>query len=130
LLGYPYQLSGRVVHGDGRGRTIGFPTANVALPPEMLLPAYGVYAVRVMLDGVSYHGVANFGVRPTISLNQRPSLEVHLFDTTQELYGKRLVVSLVDAIRPEMKFENVAALIHQIAIDCDRARSLLGRAHD
>jgi riboflavin kinase/FMN adenylyltransferase len=126
LLGRPYRLSGRVVHGDGRGRTIGFPTANVSLPPGLLLPAYGVYAVRAVVDGVSYPGVANLGIRPTVSVDKRLSLEVHLFDVVQEIYGKKLQVSFVHNIRNEMKFAGVEALTAQIAKDCETARVLLG----
>ena len=126
LLGRHYVLSGRVVHGDGRGRTIGFPTANVAVPPGLLLPAYGVYAVRAAVDGVTYPGVANFGIRPTVSVDKRPSLEVYLFDVVQEIYGKKMHVSFVYNLRAEMKFDGVEALKAQITKDCETARLLLG----
>jgi riboflavin kinase / FMN adenylyltransferase len=125
LLGHDYRLRGRVVHGDGRGRTLGFATANVALPPGLLLPAYGVYAVRAWCDGVVMDGVANLGVRPTIAVGNRPSLEVHLFDTVQEIYGKTLEVSLVGRLRGEMKFAGLEALTAQIAHDSAMARTLL-----
>jgi len=126
LLGRPYSLRGRVVHGQGRGRTIGYPTANVTLPAGLLLPAYGVYAVRVTLDGACFMGVANLGTRPTVTMDSHPTLEVHLFDVLQEIYGKTLEVSLVYNIRHEMKFENLAALTSQIAADCETARHYLG----
>ncbi len=127
LLGHTYIISGRVVHGEGRGRTIGYPTANIALPPNLLLPAYGVYAVRVTLDGGSLEGVANLGVRPTVSVDNRTSLEVYLFDTRQEIYGKKLQVSLVDRLRAEMKFDGVDALKVQIEKDCEMAKNRLAR---
>lgn len=128
LLGHGYIISGTVVHGDGRGRTIGFPTANISLPPSLLLPAYGVYAVRATLDGVQMEGVANLGVRPTVAVDNQTALEVHLFDTRQEIYGKKLSVQLVDKLRDEMKFDGLAALTAQIKKDCEMARDVLGNA--
>ena len=125
LLGRAYSLRGRVVHGQARGRTIGFPTANVALAPDLLTPAYGVYAVRAEVDGVLYDGVANFGIRPTIAAENLPTLEVYLLDTVQEIYGKNMQVEFVDKIRPEMKFADVDALKDQIAKDCMAARLAL-----
>lgn len=125
LLGRPYGLSGRVVHGDARGRTIGYPTANIRLPAELKLPAYGVYAVRVLLDGVAYAGVANLGVKPTVAVDNRPVLEVHLFDVMQDMYGKRLDVMLVDYLRPEQKFDGLPALVAHIQADAAEARKRL-----
>lgn len=127
LLGRPYRLSGRVVHGDARGRQLGFPTANVRLPEDLLLPPYGVYAVQVALEGRDevIHGVANLGVRPTMGGDARPLLEVHLFEFGQEIYGKRLRVAFVHNLRPEMKFDSVDKLKAQIAADCVAARAVL-----
>ena len=125
ILGRPYRLSGRVVHGQARGRTIGFPTANVALAPHLVTPAYGVYAVRATVDGKQLDGVANFGIRPTVSVDNRPTLEVYLFDTVQEIYGKILQVDFVHALRGEMKFAGLDALKEQIAKDCAAARLAL-----
>ena len=127
LLGHDYIISGTVIHGDGRGRTIGFPTANISLPPSLLLPAHGVYAVRATLDGVKMEGVANLGVRPTVAVDNRTALEVHLFDTRQEIYGKKLSVQLVDKLRDEMKFDGLAALTAQIKKDCEMAKKQLSR---
>jgi riboflavin kinase/FMN adenylyltransferase len=126
LLGRAYMLSGRVVHGEARGRTMGFPTANLALPPGLLLPAYGVYAVYVGVGSANYSGVANFGVRPTIENDGRPTLEVHLFDMHEDLYGQPMRVFMVKQLRAEMKFESKEALIMQIAQDCLQARVALG----
>lgn len=125
LLGRHYCLAGRVVHGEGRGRGIGFPTANVALLPGLILPALGVYAVRATIDNATYAGVANLGLRPTIGDGTQPRLEVHLFDFEHDIYGKRMMVSLVEHVRPEKKFDSVAALAHQIRVDSDRANMLL-----
>ena len=126
LLGRAYTLSGRVVHGDGRGAGIGFPTANVALPLVLKLPAWGVYAVRVRVDGVPYDGVANLGVKPTLTQNTRPNLEVHLFDCAADLYGTKMEVTFVERIRGEQKFDGLDALVAQIGRDCATARTLLG----
>lgn len=131
LLGRPYTLKGRVIHGQGRGAGIGFPTANVALPTGLMLPAFGVYAVRVELDGKALDGVANLGFRPTMGSYQHPTLEVHLFDTRQDIYGKTLQVALLHFLRPEQKFESVDKLVDQIKQDCEHAKQRLqeGRAH-
>src|SRR5215469_5223522 len=116
--------------GDRRGRTIGFPTANLGLG-EYLRPAFGVYAVRVSGDGTddplagrTVDGVANIGLRPTVG-SPEPRLEAHLFDTDADLYGRHLRVSLVEFIRPEKKFSGLDALKAQIAEDAARARTIL-----
>jgi riboflavin kinase/FMN adenylyltransferase len=123
LLGHAWEIEGVVEQGDKRGRTIGFPTANVALG-EHLRPRFGVYAVRAMIDGTWRNGVANLGRRPTIGKLQE-NFEVHLFDFTGDLYGKTLRVALVDFIRPEMKFSGLDQLKAQIAADGQAARTIL-----
>jgi len=130
-LGRFWEIDGRVAAGERRGRTIGFPTANLGLG-EYLRPAFGVYAVRVSgdgpddpLDGRTVDGVANLGLRPTVG-GLEPRLEAHLFDTDTDLYGRHLRVSLVEFIRPERKFSGLDALKAQIAEDAQRARQILG----
>ena len=128
LLGHPWTIEARVEHGDARGRTMGFPTANMHLH-HCLAPAYGVYAVRVaILEGdhaVSRHdGVANFGIRPMYQVNV-PLLETHLFDFDGDLYGKYLSVELIRYIRPEAKFPSLDDLIAQIRADAAKARGIL-----
>lgn len=127
LLGRYWEIEGRVEHGDARGRTIGFPTANVSLG-ELLRPATGVYAVRAGIDrGAQTHwhdGVANFGRRPTFD-KQALLLEVHLFDTAPDLYGEHLRVALVEHLRPERKFSGLEELRRQIADDSTAARRIL-----
>ncbi|MCA0304861.1 MAG: bifunctional riboflavin kinase/FAD synthetase [Proteobacteria bacterium] len=127
LLGQPWEIEGTVEQGDQRGRTIGFPTANVALG-EHLRPRFGVYAVRVLVDGETAWrpAVANLGRRPTFGKLQE-NFEVHLFDFAGALYGKTLRVSLEDFIRPEMKFAGLDALKAQIAADGDAARKVLAK---
>jgi riboflavin kinase/FMN adenylyltransferase len=124
LLGRDYSARAEVVHGDGRGRTIGYPTANLAVPPEKLLPADGVYAVRLVVDGMRHAAVANLGVRPTFSQHQRV-LEVHILDFNDTLYGRTVTVEFARRIRGELKFDGVSALVAQIGRDVERARELL-----
>jgi riboflavin kinase/FMN adenylyltransferase len=123
LLGHRWEIEGVVEQGDQRGRTIGFPTANVALG-EHLRPRFGVYAVRALVDDQWRDAVANLGKRPTVGKLQE-NFEVHLFDFTGDLYGKTLRVALVDFIRPEMKFSGLDQLKAQIAADGQSARQIL-----
>ncbi|MDP1966499.1 MAG: bifunctional riboflavin kinase/FAD synthetase [Reyranella sp.] len=123
LLGHPWEIEGVVELGDQRGRTIGFPTANVALG-EHLRPRFGVYAVRALVDGKWRDAVANLGRRPTFGKLQE-NFEVHLFDFSGDLYGRTLRVALVDFIRPEMKFAGLDQLKAQIAADGEAARRIL-----
>ncbi|CAK9883987.1 MAG: Riboflavin biosynthesis protein RibF [Candidatus Erwinia impunctatus] len=125
LLGHPFIISGRVVRGDALGRTLGFPTANIPLR-RTVSPVQGVYAVRVA--GISEHplpGVANIGTRPTLA-GIRQQLEVHLFDITQDLYGKHIEVILCKKIRSEQRFASLEALKEQIAKDVVIARHFFG----
>ena len=127
LLGRYWEIEGLVQKGDQRGRTIGFPTANVGLG-ETLHPAYGVYAVRAAIDngsGIEWRaGVANLGLRPTVD-GSHPLLEVHLFDFSGDIYGKHIRVALVDYLRPEEKFADLEALKAQIQEDNRRAAATL-----
>lgn len=118
FLGYDYPISGKVVHGDKIGRTIGFPTANLQLEDERkLLPASGVYAVRVSVDGVMYGGMLNIGVRPTVSRSGIVRLEVNIFDFHSEIYDKTISVFLLARVRGERKFNDVAELSTQLETD-------------
>ncbi len=127
LLGRPWCVDGPVIQGDQRGRTIGFPTANVPLG-DLLEPRFGVYAVQVtVLAGPqtgTYGGVANLGRRPTFDKTD-VRLEAHLFDFEADLYGAPVSVALLDFIRPEQKFEGIEALLAQIQRDAQTARALL-----
>ena len=124
LLGCPYSVSGRVEKGFQRGRTIGFPTANLRPRTDLLLPN-GVYAVTVDVDEeTTVPGVANVGMNPTFGNNRR-TIEAHLFDFSADLYGKRLRVSFVEHIREERKFPSVPELVRQIQEDANRARAVL-----
>jgi riboflavin kinase/FMN adenylyltransferase len=125
LMGRPFAIEGIVTQGDQRGRTIGFPTANIYLG-EYLRPALGVYATRSILEnGQTISGVANLGRRPTVDGDDE-RLEVHLFDFEDDLYGQTLETQLLYFIRPERKFDSFDALKDQIAKDSNTARALLG----
>jgi riboflavin kinase/FMN adenylyltransferase len=128
LAGHWWTVSGHVQGGDRRGRTIGFPTANVSLKGYME-PALGVYAVRVGVGADTYDGVANFGRRPTFN-KQDTLLEVHLFDFAGDLYGKQIDVTFIDFIRSERKFDGLESLKNQIAADGEEARRILAATPD
>jgi riboflavin kinase/FMN adenylyltransferase len=116
-----------VVTGDKRGRLIGFPTANVAVPAETAMPADGIYAGYLLVDGATLPAAIYYGRRPTFYDDQESSLlEVHCLDWDGDLYGKDVIVRFDYRVRGEAKFESVDALAVQLARDCDRARDLLG----
>lgn len=123
LLGRPYAVRGEVVHGDAKGRTIGFPTANIPLGRH-LEPQRGVYAVTARIGGALHKGAANIGLRPTVG-GTESRLEAHFFDFEGDLYGQELAVQLRDFIRPEQKFPSFDALRAQIARDVAQARHML-----
>ncbi len=126
MLGRPYVLSGTVVHGQKRGRTIGFPTANVPLFMTRC-PCSGVYAVNVTTPDGVFGGVANIGYKPTV-LGQQRLLEVHIFDSHVNLYGQRISVAPILKIRDEQKFASFEALKQQIVLDAQRAKGILSNA--
>ncbi len=121
LLGRPYRMCGRVAHGDKRGRTIGFPTANIHLHRKAS-PVQGVYAVEMFgIEGEPLEGVANVGNRPTVD-GTRSLLEVHLFDFNRDIYGSHVHVNFLNKIRNEMKFDSFPQLQQQIKADEEKAR--------
>jgi riboflavin kinase / FMN adenylyltransferase len=129
LLGRPYALRGRVVAGDRRGRTMGFPTANLHVRSGVLLPADGVYAVVAEVGGRRWPAVLNIGVRPTFG-GRRRTVEVHLLDFDQDLYGHWLVVHAIERLRGETSFAGVDALRAAIEADVERARRVLAGSPD
>ncbi len=126
LLGAPWFVSGEVIHGEKRGRELGFPTANVRLDPACGLK-HGIYAVRMAVDGVRYDGVASFGRRPTFD-NGAPLLEVFLFDFASDLYGKTVDIAFIGWIRAEQKFDSIDALKRHMAHDVAQAKDALARS--
>ena len=127
LLGRPYMISGLVIEGDKRGRQIGFPTANVSLG-KLIRPAFGVYAV--LIEGIEnkvLRGIANIGRRPTVN-DRGVLLEVNIFDFNEDIYGKKIFISLIDFIRDEKKFDGIENLKKQIVMDVKLSKSILGNA--
>ncbi len=129
MLGRPYSLSGQVVHGEARGARLGFPTANMQIPAERLLPANGVYVTRAIIEGKIYGSVTNIGISPTFN-NPLPSprVEPFLLDVNDDFYGDLLKLEFIEFLRPEIKFPDTQSLIQQINLDVLKAREVL--AHD
>ena len=127
MLGHWHRIEGEVIHGEKRGRELGYPTANMSLN-GLHLPKFGVYAVLAdVLTGPNigtYMGAASLGVRPMFGINQ-PNLETYLFDFKGDLYGQHLSIAFINYLRPEMKFDGLPGLLTQMATDCARARDIL-----
>jgi riboflavin kinase/FMN adenylyltransferase len=126
LLGHPYVIEGMVVHGDKRGRTIGFPTANLCTDNE-LIPPHGVYATTAIIDGIVRPSITNIGTRPTVDTSGKTTIETHIFDFDRDLYGMQVRLAFVQRLRDERAFESLEGLKSQIAADCVRARVLFDR---
>src|SRR5438093_8585060 len=126
LLGHQYCLDGTVMRGDQRGRTIGFPTANLCTENE-LLPPHGVYATTIRIGEIVLPSVTNIGTRPTVDSSGRTTVETHVFNFDRDLYGSSIRVGFVQRLRDERAFESLDLLRAQIAADCQRARALFDR---
>jgi len=126
MLGRPFELRGPVIHGDARGRAIGFPTANLHIPDRLAVPAYGVYAAWAHWEGLERPAVVNIGVRPTFGKDGR-TVEAHLLGFDGDLYGVEMTLRFVERIRPEVRFDGVEALVAQIGRDVQAAAAILGR---
>jgi riboflavin kinase/FMN adenylyltransferase len=125
LLGYDYTICGKVVHGNEIGRTIGFPTANIATPHEYkLIAVSGVFACRVEWNGQHFDGMGNIGYRPTVS-DGHLTVEVHIFDFDRFIYDEEICISFIDRIRNEKKFENIEALRQQLVSDKEQVKQIL-----
>ena len=127
LLGRNHLLSGTVVAGDQRGRTLGFPTANLDVDPQLLLPGDGIYATWAIIDGKRHQAATSIGVRPTFDLTQR-LVEVFIMDFSEDLYGKTVGVEFITKVRDQEKFDGLDALIKQINQDVDDCRQVLDRS--
>lgn len=128
FLGYPYTLPGQVVTGDRIGRAMGFPTANIQLQDERkLLPAAGVYAVEVCIEGETYGGMLNIGVRPTVSCSGIVRIEVHIFDFDRDIYQREIKIALMARIRGERKFDGVNELASQLKRDREECLKWVGK---
>lgn len=124
LLGRYYRLPGEVVHGAQRGRCLGYPTANLAVQSDRVIPANGIYVTLACVGADRYGSVTNVGIRPTFD-NGEPSVEAYLLDYSGDLYGRDLVLEFVARLRPEKRFTDVAALVEQIDRDVLQARAIL-----
>jgi riboflavin kinase/FMN adenylyltransferase len=127
LLGRNHLLSGVVVVGDQRGRTLGFPTANLDVDPQLLLPGDGIYATWAIIDGERHQAATSIGIRPTFDLTQR-LVEVFVMDFSGDLYGKTVGVEFITKVRDQEKFDGLDALIKQINQDVDDCRQVLDRS--
>jgi len=125
LLGRPFRLSGRVVPGDGRGKTIGVPTANLDVWQDHAIPANGVYACRAWVGHIPYRAAINIGTRPTVTEETRRTVEAHLLDFDKDLYGLNIALDFFERLRGEQKFAGVQELVAQITSDVETTRSLL-----
>lgn len=126
MLGRPVSVMGKVVRGDKRGQSLGYPTANIFVDSkELAVPPTGVYAVRALIDGQAFDGVANIGVRPSFKSSSKEVIEVHLFDFAGNLYGKDIIVQFFKRLRDERKFASKEGLVIQIDKDVRRARTIL-----
>lgn len=116
MLGYNFTYESTVIEGDRRGRTIGFPTINQHLPEGLIVPKFGVYESRVLIEGKSYRAFTNIGIRPTWKVD-KPLSETHIFDFSGDLYGKTVTVELISYLRPEKTFKDVNELKKQLDYD-------------
>jgi riboflavin kinase/FMN adenylyltransferase len=117
LLGYPFFLKSDVIHGNRIGRTMGIPTINMAIPEEKMIPPYGVYITRALIDGCWYKGVSNIGRKPTISGDNPPGLETFVLEFDRDVYEENIIIEFLEYIRPEHRFDSIGELQHQIRQD-------------
>lgn len=127
LLGYPYEMGGEVIHGEGRGRKINFPTANIEYPKQKVTPPNGIYACWARLGGERFMAATNIGLNPTFTPERKiPSLEAHLLDFDRDIYGEILTLEFVARLRDEIRYTTVQALVGQIRKDVEQTREILG----
>jgi riboflavin kinase/FMN adenylyltransferase len=121
LLGRPFSVRGPVVRGAERGRTIGFPTANIAVTPDRALPAYGVYITRAIVGARTYASATNIGIKPTF-VDERPAVETYILDFEGDLYGRDIRIEVLQRLRGEIKFDSIDELTAAIAADVQKTR--------
>ena len=126
LIGRPYSLHGPVIHGEGRGKTINVPTANIAYSPKKMIPAKGIYACWAHLDGKKYRAAINIGTNPTFTPDKQiPNVEAHVLDLHHDIYGEDLLLEFVARLRDELKFDSVDVLVEQIWKDVEDTKRIL-----
>ena len=121
-----HTLSGKVIYGRGIGKLVGMPTANMEVSDESILPPSGVYITEILLDGQVYYGITNIGTRPTVDNDKEISVETHILNFNDEIYGKSIRIQLFSKLRSQKKFENFSLLLEQIRMDCIAARKFFG----
>ena len=119
-----FSISGKIIKGDQRGRSIGIPTANIEYPLNTIIIPYGVYAVETTIDGNTYFGIVNFGIRPTFN-KEKPIVEAYLFDFDNNIYDKNIELFFYKQIRQEKKFNGIKELLNQINLDIAEAKKIL-----
>ena len=119
-------LSGKVIHGRGIGKLVGMPTANMEVLDESVLPLAGVYVTEILLDGRVHYGITNIGTRPTVDNDKEISVETHILNFNEEIYGKSIRIRLFGRLRSQQKFENFSMLLEQIRVDCIAVREFFG----
>lgn len=128
-LGRPFRITGTVVEGKHLGRSIGYPTANVAIAePYKLIPADGVYAVKVKIKGATFNGMMNIGMKPTVQKDQERSIEVHILDFDENIYNEIIGIDIMERIRDEQQFENIDALRNKLDEDQAKTRMILAKS--
>ena len=128
LLGRPYRVGGEVIHGDGRGKSIGIPTANLETGPEKLIPASGVYACRVRLKDQLWPAAVNIGTRPTFeSADTRYHVEAHILDYSNDLYTQNIIIEFISRLRGEQRFQSINELIDQVQVDINKTREIIAK---
>ncbi len=125
ILGRPYLIGGEVIHCKGLGKNLGFPTANIFPGKDKILPPFGVYAVKVLVDGENFNAIANLGINPTVEKGDIPKLEVNILDFDKDIYGKSIKVEFKEMLRKEKKFENAEELKAQIEKDVKNFKKCL-----
>ena len=126
LLGRWFSIGGQVIHGDGRGKGLGIPTANLDYSPERILPAFGIYATWSIIDGVRFPSVTNVGIRPTFkNINNNVQIEAYLMDFDRDIYGNMIQLEFVEYLRQEERFDSIQALVKQMHADIQNAREVL-----
>ncbi|HWM10913.1 MAG TPA: bifunctional riboflavin kinase/FAD synthetase [Solirubrobacteraceae bacterium] len=126
FLGAPFHMRGEVAHGDKRGRTLGFPTANLVPDPRLVVPDHGIYACRAEIDGESHVAAVNVGVRPTFKTGRGLLVEAYLLDFERDVYGRALRLDFLERLRGERRFESVEALVEQMGTDVEQIRRIAG----
>jgi len=126
FLGAPFQLRGTVAHGDKRGRTLGFPTANLVPDPRLVVPDHGIYACRAQIDGETHVAAVNVGIRPTFKTGRGLLVEAFLLDFEADIYGRELRLDFIERLRGERRFDSVDALVEQMGTDVQETRRIAG----